>query len=247
MVERVKTFVESGLGQIIAWLIIVVLVLPQVWAFFEDRYDTAQRAEAREALPVTADFFYASQADLVRENGRLMVQSDGRVMAEFDGSYRVTLRDRNTFRHIWTPEWSPVITYAENAAGQSRYRASETLEWWAGPIEGCGDECLADAYALGLIMETCWRALHHDSVLGDVWLEPICVTSALPPLDVVPPKKAAEALETINDLSERVVGRTPEGFHRLDAKELADVLCKALDVSPCPDPYDLPSAGRFDP
>ncbi len=41
------------------------------------------------------------------------------------------------------------------------------------------------------------------------------------------------------DLDKRVVGRTPEGFHRADALELCEALADVNGLV-CPSPYELP-------
>ena len=50
------------------------------------------------------------------------------------------------------------------------------------------------------------------------------------------------------DLSSKIVGRTPEGFHRQDAKELSDAICDEIREkrpdADCIDPYDLPRYKR---
>jgi len=50
------------------------------------------------------------------------------------------------------------------------------------------------------------------------------------------------------DLSSKIVGRTPEGFHRQDAKELSDAICEEIrekrSDADCIDPYELPRYKR---
>jgi len=41
-------------------------------------------------------------------------------------------------------------------------------------------------------------------------------------------------------LSQQVVGKTPEGFHRADAAELMQALCDMNRDLTCPDAYALP-------
>lgn len=41
-------------------------------------------------------------------------------------------------------------------------------------------------------------------------------------------------------IDNRIVGISPEGFHRIDAVELMEALCLMNDVLRCPDPYALP-------
>jgi hypothetical protein len=94
-------------------------------------------------------------------------------MLQFEGRYKVALRDRSSFRHAWTPEWSGWIDYKANPDG-TRYRQPETLMWWANPPEGT----VLDQ-AQGWIMETCWQARVEDDVLGFVELEPVCVSTAI--------------------------------------------------------------------
>lgn len=42
------------------------------------------------------------------------------------------------------------------------------------------------------------------------------------------------------NLSNRVVGKTPEGFHRADAAEIMELLCRSNPGLRCPDPYATP-------
>ena len=51
--------------------------------------------------------------------------------------------------------------------------------------------------------------------------------------------------ELINALNRRIVGNSPEGFHRADAKELCDETARKNDGFECADPYTLPSYRRW--
>ncbi len=51
--------------------------------------------------------------------------------------------------------------------------------------------------------------------------------------------------KTLDKLDDKIVGKSPEGFHRRDAHEL----CLAMELTnkswKCPNPYDLPGYQRF--
>jgi hypothetical protein len=46
--------------------------------------------------------------------------------------------------------------------------------------------------------------------------------------------------DKMTEFNSRLVGRTPEGFHRRDADELVRELCRTAKIKPCPNPYKLP-------
>jgi hypothetical protein len=52
------------------------------------------------------------------------------------------------------------------------------------------------------------------------------------------------ALWNVWHLSNKVVGKTPEGFHRVDAVELMEMLCLMNKDLRCPDPYQAPNYQR---
>lgn len=133
-----------------------------------------QIERARLMLPTTADLFHVSYVTLDRRNGHLVVYTDAHAQKAFTGRFRVALRDRETFRHAWTPEWSGWIDYAANPGG-SRYNQPETLQWWA----GLEDDDFIEPPAGAWVMETCWQALYRDPALGPVELEPVCVPSQI--------------------------------------------------------------------
>lgn len=130
-------------------------------------------SRAEVMLPTTADFFAVSYVELERgDDGHLVVFTDAHVVKAFEGRFRVTMRDRDTSRHVWTPEWSSWIQYVEHPDGV-RYRQPETLQWWANIDQ------FVEPPPGNWIMETCWQARYDDPTLGLVELKPLCVTSTL--------------------------------------------------------------------
>lgn len=154
------------------WFIVVgavAVVSPQAWEIYRSRIEF----QARLALPTTGDLFTATYVDLARdENRHLVVYTDAHALEEFTGRFKVTLRNLDTGRHEWTPEWSDRITYRANPDG-TRYRQPETLQWWSGY-----DEFVEPPQA-NWVMETCWQAQWDDPVLGTVDLAPFCMTSII--------------------------------------------------------------------
>jgi hypothetical protein len=51
-------------------------------------------------------------------------------------------------------------------------------------------------------------------------------------------------MASVAHLQGTVVGKTPEGFHRVDAVELMEQLCLLNKDMQCPDPYTLPRFTR---
>ncbi|MEN8741143.1 MAG: hypothetical protein ABF308_15375 [Phaeobacter gallaeciensis] len=127
--------------------------------------------KAVQSLPTSADYFSVTYADLARENETLVVYTDGRAVTPFKGRYRVVLRDRETGRHVFTPEWSDWIDY--RAPEEVAYRQPETLFWWT------GGKTTGALPVRHYIMETCWQAHIEDNDLGPVDLEPVCVTTKI--------------------------------------------------------------------
>ena len=145
-----------------------------------------QDARARVALPATADLFHVGYVELARNaDGRLVVFTDAHAEVQMNGRFRVILRDRDTGRHAFTPEWSDWIIYEANPSG-TRYRQPETFQWWAGL--GIGE--FFEPPARNWAMETCWQARVVDDQLGLVELEPVCITSLIdrehPPQEIAP-------------------------------------------------------------
>lgn len=156
----------------IAVLAVLALIWGQTWlAATQER----QLDEARQALPVTADFFAVSYAQLKRKDAALVVYSDGEITQSFEGRYRVRLRDTKDLRHLWTPAWSDWQPYSYT--GRPGYRQPESLAWWADVMP---DPAWTD---LALVMETCWQARIEDELLGLAELEPVCVTNTLDAAD----------------------------------------------------------------
>jgi hypothetical protein len=173
---------KSTSGAAKSWFILIAALSALAVSLGNEirQFTLAQKAErdeikARLDLPQTADLFSVTHADLAREHGKLVVYTDGHAKQAFNGRYKVALRDRSTFRHAWTPEWSGWIDYAANPDG-TRYRQPETLEWWANYPSTVVIDPLQ-----GWFMETCWQARVEDKVLGWVELEPVCIASAIEP------------------------------------------------------------------
>lgn len=134
----------------------------------------AEREQIRAAinLPTTSDLFRVTYVQLDRdENGHLVVYTDAHALVSFTGRFKVSLRDRRSQRHVFTPVWSEWIDYAAN--NTTRYRQPETFQWWA------NYEHFVEPPPGAWVMETCWQALFTDPVLGEVELEPVCMTSLI--------------------------------------------------------------------
>jgi hypothetical protein len=154
-----------GLG---AALVLVLSWAPEIWDERQRRADL----RARLQLPKTEDLFRVSYVDLVRDkDGHLVVFTDASALKEFEGRFKVALRDRNTQRHHWTPQWSEWITYLQN--DETKYRQPETLQWWANV------DYHVEPPPNSWWMETCWQARVEDDRLGLVELEPVCASSVI--------------------------------------------------------------------
>lgn len=157
------------------WAILVMgaLVAGGQIVALNERWNEREVMRARLALPTTADLFHVSYVTLDRsEDGHLVVYTDAHAREAFVGRFKVALRDRDTYRHVWTPEWSGWINYAANPDG-SHYRQPETLQWWADYPD------FVEPPARAWVMETCWQAVIRDPALGMTELEPVCATSLL--------------------------------------------------------------------
>lgn len=127
---------------------------------------------SRANLPRTDDLWSVHYADLAYEDG-WVVYSDGAASETFTGRYKVTLREQDTSRNIFTPAWSDWFIY--DGTETTRYHQPETLEWWAAlPFP-------ADFEDQPLVMETCWQARVERWLIGTAELEPECVTSRYTP------------------------------------------------------------------
>lgn len=154
------------------WIMAWAVVLGWVPALLEMRRDWIAD-QARLALPKTEDLFHVGYVELARgEDGHLVVFSDGRAVVDFEGRYKVTLRDRSTQRHVFTPQWSEWLDYVASPDGP-RYRQPETVQWWA------DKPSFVEPPPSTWVMETCWQARITDDHLGLVELEPVCRTSVL--------------------------------------------------------------------
>lgn len=164
------------------------------------------------------------RVDDFMEGEQMTLHYDGEVRRDFIGSYSVRIFNVDKAE-----------TVGDDSSGEFQYKTksqrpnSITIEWWS-PRNADFHNLKAGSYT----METCW-------FVSAFWIVPRKRTCAESNIFTVLPSGAPPVsgiAETVQELQQKIVGRTPEGWHRADMAEW--VQSCLIDEAEC-DPYQLPS------